>query len=106
MIAKSIAVALAGLTALAALPASANQGFEVVNGNEKASIVQLWYAQNGKPNDPWKSVQLTPIGPRTTSSFTFDGQACYQDIKVRFDDTYEHVYANVNVCGGGSLYVD
>jgi len=106
MIAKSVALALAGLTALAALPASANQGFELINGNDTATIVNLWYAQNGKPNDPWKSVDLTPIGPRATSHFDFSGSACYQDIKVRFDDDYEHVYANVNVCKGGSLFAD
>ena len=106
MITKSIALALAGLTVLAALPASANQGFELVNGNGKASIVSLWYAQNGNSKDPWKSVDLTPIGPRTTSHFDFSGSACYQDIKVRFDDDYEHVYANVNVCNGGSLFAD
>ncbi|MBV8565209.1 MAG: hypothetical protein JO273_07135 [Methylobacteriaceae bacterium] len=103
MIARFIAIALAGFCALAAPPASANQGFELVNPSSTASIVGLSYARHGSYEDGWDIVDLTPIGPRATGSFTLDETACYQDLKVRFDDGYERIFLNVDICDGGAV---
>ncbi|MBV8565647.1 MAG: hypothetical protein JO366_05905 [Methylobacteriaceae bacterium] len=105
---KLIAVAVIGAAAFTtSLPARADGSFEIVNTNEKATIIKMWTAAYGQPKDPWKEIEIKqPIRPRTTSRFDHSGNICNEDIKVRFDDGYEHTFENVNVCDGPPLFIN
>ncbi len=98
--------ALVGAAALAAVSghAFANEpakGYEIANTHSSARIVGVWWALSGT-KDPWQPVQMNaPIAPLTVSHVTVTVPgACYTDLKIRFDDGYEQVFANVNFCRG------
>ncbi|MBV9633899.1 MAG: hypothetical protein JOZ40_04655 [Methylobacteriaceae bacterium] len=99
--------AVVGMTLSAAPAARADGSFEIVNTNEKATIIKIWTAAYGQPKDPWHEIDLKqPIAPKTTSRFDHSGDMCNEDVKVRFDDGYEHTFENINVCDGNPLFIN
>lgn len=91
------AVAAASLT----MPAKADhRDFKIMNGSRAQSIVAVWFATPGNPNDPWKNVGLiNPIAPLNYSKFTVNGgTSCNLDIKIRFASGQEQTFTNVNFC--------
>lgn len=90
---------LVAVTAATAEAASSEQ-FEIVNLHESASVVQAWFAPNGREDLPWKAISMhSPVRPRSTSGFTItDPTTCSFDFKVRFSDGYVQTIGNVNVC--------
>jgi hypothetical protein len=100
--ARTHALAFGALTLAATATNTARadgRDFEFVNLNRSASIVQAWMAAAGT-SEAWRPIRIyTPIAPRTTSWITVSGGArCMFDLKVRFDDGYEQVFSDIDLC--------
>lgn len=93
-------VALAVMLVGGTVGAAHADSFEVVNLHHSASIVQAWFAPNGMPDVPWKTITMyRPIEPRSTSSFSLTkNTTCTYDFRLRFNDGYLQTVGNVDLC--------
>src|SRR5579871_4604093 len=98
-----LAIVAAAFDSTAAFASETYGNFFVENTNRKAEIVQVWSALAGT-NDPWKPITLTQnIKPGYYREFSYHGENCTYDVKIRFDDGYEQGFKRVNVCEGSRL---
>ena len=99
----ALVIAATALNGTCALASETYGSFFVENTNKKAEIVQLWSALAGT-DDPWHAITLTQnIKPGYYREFSYHGENCTYDLKIRFDDGYEQWFNRVNVCDGSRL---
>jgi hypothetical protein len=99
---KTLTLAFGALALAATVSNTARadgRDFEFVNLNRSASIVQAWIAAAGT-SEPWRPIGIyTQIAPRTTRRITVSGGTrCTFDLKIRFDDGYEQVFSDIDLC--------
>lgn len=75
--------------------------FTVWNKNSTHLIQAVWFAQAGT-KETWIATSMDgPILPNKNMVFTVTGPyVCFEDVKVKFDDSTEQTFTNVNVCNG------
>lgn len=96
----ALVIATAALNSTSAFASETYGSFFLENTNRKAQIVQLWSALAGT-DDPWQPVTLNnSIKPGYYREFSYHGENCTYDLKIRFDDGYEQGFKRVNVCDG------
>lgn len=99
----ALAIAAAALNSTCAFASEVYGNFFVENNNRKAQIVQVWGALAGT-DDPWHQITLSDsIKPGYYREFSFHGENCTYDMKIRFNDGYEQWFNRVNLCDGSRL---